>query len=423
MLQHLIDVYFRDFDAYFPFLHRQGFEARVYSAIQRLGYSACNIVVMADIDDLAIIALLCIMLALAECVDPGEGARDGDRKPGWKRYLFCRRAIHHLSRSKPQRPLELDVVRAQCLVAAYLMQCEALPEASQAVTVVWQLATSIRLHNQKVWPKEEPTMALQRQQLWWTIYFLDRQVSRKSGIAYHIRDREFDVDDFTNNGIDSAHGSSIATSIQPSVVAKGYMQGLIDQARLWGNVWDTFFAVGATKKEDRMEIEIMDARILYTRRQLPGFLTWDSNELAKYLLMGEDESHIRRRLQLYTVSVEWKAWCSCNSCSNSFAETGASSHADQTKSRTPSSLRSRNGSSLLAIGAPYYRSSWPLHIAMSQRQSDRVLHYKLDSGVHISPGLGFAPLKGRTRARCLCFSFPPGTQHPFQALVIQPGSA
>lgn len=303
ILQHLIDVYFRDFDAYFPFLHRQEFEARVYSAIQRLGYSACNIVVMADIDDLAIVALLCIMLALSECVDPGEGARDGDCKPGWKRYLFCRRAIHHLSRSKPQRPLELDVVRAQCLVAAYLMQCEALPEASQAVTVVWQLATSIRLHNQKVWPKEEPIVALQRRQLWWTIYFLDRQVSRKSGIAYHIRDLEFDVDDFTNNGIESTQGSSIAMSAQPSVVAKGYMQGLIDLARLWGNVWDTFFAVGATKKDDRMEIEIMDARIINTRRQLPGFLTWDSNELTNYLLMGEDESHIRRRLQLYTVSV------------------------------------------------------------------------------------------------------------------------
>lgn len=154
-------------------------------------------------------------------------------------------------------------------------------------------------------------MTLQRQQLWWTIYFLDRQVSRKSGIAYYIRDIEFDVDDFANISKDSTDDTATASSAQPSIVAKGYMQGLIDLARLWGNVWDTFFAVSATKKEDRMEIEIMDARILNTRRQLPAFLTWDSNELANYLLIGEDESHIRRRLQLYTVSTQWDVCYPC----------------------------------------------------------------------------------------------------------------
>ncbi|EME43714.1 hypothetical protein DOTSEDRAFT_71540 [Dothistroma septosporum NZE10] len=293
-LQSLFDVYYRDFDCYFPFLDRQDLESRVRSVIHRLGYGAHRSTVVANGQDLSIIALACIMLALAECVDAGEGACDGERKPGWERYTQCRRAMDRLSRSGP---LDLDLVRAQCLIAAYLMHVEALQEASHAVTVAWQLATSIRLNDQKVWPKDGST--LQRQQLWWSIYFLDRQISRRGGITYHIRDLEFDVEDFTSNNENTTTTSPVIFN-RPSDVAKCYMQGLINLARLWGHVWDTFFAVGALKKGDWMEIEIMDARILNTRRQLPDFLTWDTNEIANYLLMGEDESHIRRRLQIYT---------------------------------------------------------------------------------------------------------------------------
>jgi hypothetical protein len=300
-MQHLFDVYFRDCDSYFPFLDRRELESRMYGVIRRLGYSAHNTVILVHVDDAATVALMCIMMALAESLDPGEEVCDGGSKPGWERYLMFRRA-ERLLRSGP---LDLNVVRAQALAAAYLMHCEALEAASQAVTVAWQLAVTTRLNNQKVWPDREAKEILQRQQLWWTIYFLDRQISRRSGIPYHIRDTEFDVDDFAKSE-HTGDGGLETLPLHPSTISKSYMQGLINLARLWGNVWDTLFAVGATKTGDWMEIEIMDARILNTRRQLPDTLTWDPNKLASYTLNGEDEPHIRRRLQLYTVSVAGK---------------------------------------------------------------------------------------------------------------------
>lgn len=298
MLQHLFDVYFYDFDSYFPIIDRQEFESLVYSIIHRLGYCASNFLVVPGVHDLSTIALVCVMLALAECLDTGDGAHDGDDKPGWRKYTICRYVINQLSHSGP---LDLNLVRTQCLAAAYLMHCEALKAASQAVTVAWQLVVSTRLNNQATWPKGEPEETLQRQQLWWTIYYLDRQISRRSGLAYHIRDTEFVVDDFSESD-EAVDSGPTANSAQFSNVAKSYMQGLINLARLWGNVWDMFFAVGATKPGDWMEIEIMDARILNTRRQLPNTLNWDKDDLPKYTLNGEDEPHIRRRLQLYTVS-------------------------------------------------------------------------------------------------------------------------
>ncbi|RBQ80034.1 hypothetical protein FVER14953_21067 [Fusarium verticillioides] len=47
----------------------------------------------------------------------------------------------------------------------------------------------------------------------------------------------------------------------------------------------------------------MDARILNARRGLPKTLTWDSKEIANYAASGEDEPRIRRRLQIFTVSL------------------------------------------------------------------------------------------------------------------------
>lgn len=380
-LQHLLDVYFRDMDNYFPFLDRQDTESRIYSVIRRLGYSSYNRMLVVTTEDLPVIALACIMLALAECVDSGEGACDGDTKPGWERYLQSYRAIHCFSQCKT---LDLNIVRAQCLVAAYLMHCESLNAASEAVSVTWRLATSIRLNNKRAWPNEDAKRTLQRQQLWWTIYYLDRQISRRSGAAYHIRDTEFDVDDFTLNG-NAADGNPLPQTDWHSSITRSYLQALIALARLWGQVWDTFFAVGATKKGDWMEVEIMDARILNTRRQLPKALTWDSDELANYMLAGEDDPHIRRRLLLFTVSPS-------HSCedrriqSKWFAEIGTSPYAHQTKSRAPGGIQSRNRSSLCSAFARDHQSPRPLHFAIPRSPIDRLHCNKLNSRMHLSLG-------------------------------------
>lgn len=298
-LQHLLDVYFRDMDNYFPFLNRQDTESSIYNAIRRLGYSSYNRMLVVPMEDLSIIALACIMLALAECLDSGEDACDGNTRPGWEKYLQSCRAIHHSSHTKW---LDLHVVSSQCLVAAYLMHCEILSAASEAIAVTWKLAISLCLNNKRTWPAEDIKGTLRKQKLWWIIYFLDRQISRRSGTAYHIRDTEYDVDDLANAAA-VVDVDLMSQADWQANTTRSYLQALISSARLWGHVWDTFFAVGATKRGDWMEVEITDARILNTRRQLPRALTWNSDELANYSLSGEDEPHIRRRLQLHTVSV------------------------------------------------------------------------------------------------------------------------
>ncbi len=180
------------------------------------------------------------------------------------------------------------------------MHNEVLHAASRATSVAWELATSTRLHDKKTWPAGAAEDAQQRQKLWWTIYFLDRQISRRSGTPYHIRDTEFDVDDFTTPPHVAAT-SALSQTEAPKDISRSYIQALIHLGRLWGHVWDTFFAIGATKKGDWMEVEIMDARILNIRRQLPAVLTWTLDDFITYTSSGEQEPHIRRRLLIYTV--------------------------------------------------------------------------------------------------------------------------
>lgn len=297
VLQDMLDVYFYDMDCYFPFLDRSETQTRIYAAIRRLGYSSYNRILLVTSADLSLMALVCLMLAMAECLDSEEGACDTDARPGWGMYNQGCRAVQYIFHS---RTTDLDAVRAQCLISAYLMHAETLDAASQAVSVGFQMASTIKLNDQRTWSAQEPGDIFARQRLWWTIYFLDRRIAQKSGTPYHIRNTEFHVEDF---GGESPQNENIPPYLDAARSAtNSYLQALISLARLWGHIWDTFFAVGATGKGDWLEAEIMDTQILNLRRQLPHELTWSSDKIMEYSRTGEAETQVRRRLQINTVS-------------------------------------------------------------------------------------------------------------------------
>lgn len=297
-LKRRLDIYFHDFDCYFPFVDRQHTEPLISKVIRRLGYSTYNRHLLVTNEDLSTIALACVMLALAESLDEDDTPSSTDPRPGWAMYLNGRRASQRLFYSNA---VDLDVVRAQCLIALYLYHCQFLNPASQAISVGFQLAVSIKLHDQKAWPAQEPSETVPRQQLWWTLYFVDRRIAQRGGLTYHIRDIDFDVKDFSTK--DDQHNVFEAPRIPifPSIV-QDYMQALISLGRLWGKIWDTFFAIGAPRKGDWMEVEIMDTQILNAKRQLSPELTWVPGDIVDYRLSGESEISLRRKIQINTVS-------------------------------------------------------------------------------------------------------------------------
>ncbi|KAJ5243277.1 uncharacterized protein N7469_001604 [Penicillium citrinum] len=165
------------------------------------------------------------------------------------------------------------------------MQSELLYDASRAVSTAAQLAMRARLNEERVWNTLPEQDIKNRKRLWWTIYFLDRKISQRTGSPYVIRDTEIALSEFVQG---------------PTTKTDRYMQVLVDLGKLWSLIWDTFFAASAPKPQDWKEVELMDTRILMVQRELASELSWDTNLLNRvYMAQEEQEPCVRRRLAIF----------------------------------------------------------------------------------------------------------------------------
>lgn len=289
-LKTLLNVYFRDVDSYFPFIERERTEAHILQALTRIGYAEHQHIVDVDFQSHSTIALLCNMIAVAECFCTSSDRRTEDVRPGWTIFVWGRKVLQYCSSPKY---VDLDLIRYHALSAEYLMQSEMLQAASQAISNAAQLAMLVRLNDQRAWRKLLSEQELHdRKTLWWVVYFLDRKISQRIGGPYCIRDNEVAVSEFSFEPPFSS----------PRARTQNYMQALISLAKLWTQIWDSFFATAAPKPADSREIEVMDTRILVAQRELPSELTWSTELLDNvYILQGETEPQIRRRLSIFIV--------------------------------------------------------------------------------------------------------------------------
>jgi hypothetical protein len=279
----LLEVYFRDLDSFFPFIEREATQSRIQGTLQRLGHSDNQCIIDVNVEDCSIVALVCNMLAVAECFCV-SGSTFDEIRPGWSLFIRGRKLIQQYSSVKH---IDIPLIQYHTLCSEYLMQSELLHDAWQAISCAAQLAMRARLNEERVWDSLPEREVRNRKRLWWTIYFLDRKISQRIGIPYLIRDIEVAVSDFST----------------PSTVPNDrYMQVLVDLGKVWSLIWDTFFSAAAAKPMDWKEVEIMDTRILVVQRGLPIELAWETEFLDRvYLAKQESEPLIRRRLAVLIV--------------------------------------------------------------------------------------------------------------------------
>jgi hypothetical protein len=283
-LNELLDVYFQDLDSFFPFIERDGTQARIQTTLRRLGLADNQHIIDVKPADCFIIALLCNMLAVAECFCV-TGSPSHEIRPGWSLFLRGRKLIQHCSLMKQ---IDIHLIQYHTLSSEYLMQSELLHDASQAISTAAQLAMRARLNEERTWEVLPERDMRNRKGLWWTIYFLDRKISQRTGSPYFIRDTEVAVSDF---------------SLSSTAGTDQYMQVLVDMGKLWSLIWDTFFAAAAPKPIGWKEVEVMDTRILVVQQDLPSVLAWETDLLDRvYLIEREPEPLVRRRLAIFIVT-------------------------------------------------------------------------------------------------------------------------
>jgi hypothetical protein len=313
-LHHLLEVFFREYDCYLPYLNKSTTERRILKSLEDLQYGDLNCSLYVSSKQSSFFALLCNILAAAEVCNPQEGIEDSIRpvRPGWSMYLQGIRIICQSRRIQ----IELDLVRYHTIAASYLIVLAYLSPATHAISNAYQLALKLKINDQKAWIGCSIEERGDRQKLWWIIYFIDRLISQKNGTAYIIRDNEIAVEEFTekpavrttnNPGyrtVTDAEKTNLSwtdLSMDDSVDYK-FLQILVNISRIWGQIWDTFFAGTTRKLGDLQEIEIMDTRVVFLQRSIPPELDWNSERVIKNVAMGEVETRVRRRLLVYSVS-------------------------------------------------------------------------------------------------------------------------
>ena len=297
-LVYLLKLFLEDFDCTFPCMIEVNVRKRLAEAFRRLQYSKKNRRILVSAQHYKTMAILCSILAYAESsavpsISPSDAFSEA--RPGWTMYLQGKNLMQYTEISGEDNA---DVITYHVTSAAYTLRGEMLRLASYHVLQGFHAALNAGLNNQDRW-HTAPLEFASRKALWWTLYFLDKRIAQKSGIAYFIRESEASVSDFRAGVVD---GPGDRESDGPR---RELLQNLIIFSKLWTQIWDNFFAPAAHKAGNWDEMQIMDARITVSQQQTPARLLWTLEIIDESLKNGEAEPQIRKRLLVYLVSANY----------------------------------------------------------------------------------------------------------------------
>ena len=283
-LHRLLQVFFREFDCYWPCLHPTNMRIRLSEFLSAVNYGEFNVKVCIGFQHYKIAAILCSALAFGSPFVSSPGTAEW--RPGWKYYLQSKQVMQHFEGCGED---DLEVVIYHTLAASFLLHAETLRFASHHVLQGFQSALNMGLNHQNQ-AHDHPFELASRRSLWWVLYFLDKRITQKSGIAYFIRESEVAVEEIE---ADISSGNDETT--------RAFLQSMITHSRLWTFVWDNFFAPNAPKAGNYDEIQMVDARIVILHQKNRKGLHWDPEKMDLYTRNGETEHQIRRRLLVYLV--------------------------------------------------------------------------------------------------------------------------
>ncbi|OAP64215.1 hypothetical protein AYL99_00187 [Fonsecaea erecta] len=298
-LLSLLQIYFVEHNLFFPCVDRKSFEAKLLKMLIDKGYGRGSQTISLSVMEASFGALLCVILALAIFINPQEPVYKSNMP--LPAHTTCS-SWHHLALSlsalsQTTKIQGLDILRFHLLEAMYLVNSERLAESSRTLVTAVDMAIRMGLNRQKTWEaSNNPDHNMERKTLWWSLYYMDRKIAEKCSRPYFIRDAEVDVQEFSFTESSDDKQGDPAMNLTNRSWELAYLQTLVDWARLWGKIWDTFFAARAQSLGNVDELEAMDARVEGVRRRLSPEVRWDPSLLECADQSAEHELQIRARL-------------------------------------------------------------------------------------------------------------------------------
>ncbi|KAK5456836.1 hypothetical protein LTS15_004616 [Exophiala xenobiotica] len=299
-LNNLLRIYFVEHNLFLPCVDQKRFEVKLLKTLLEKGYGRNCQAVKFSVGERSFGALLCVILALAEFINPQEPFSEGDlllsTDTGWSSWH--QQALLMLEPAHLVKRQGLDTIRFHLLEAMHLINKERLAESSRTLVTGIDLAMRMGLNRQKTWETSDDSQNLERRTLWWALYYMDRKIAEKCSRPCFIRDTDVDVKDFSS--VDASSTKPVgARTLTSRSWDLAYLQTLVEWARLWGKMWDAFFAAQASGLGNVDELEAMDARIQCVGRRLPSEVKWDTSLFQ--LSSQSPEEELQSRAQLLTL--------------------------------------------------------------------------------------------------------------------------
>ncbi|KIW16969.1 hypothetical protein PV08_04160 [Exophiala spinifera] len=303
----LLQVYWSEHNPFFPCMNRTDFQLAIHRWLSAAGYGPSSTTVQILPKTMILAANLCMVLAIAEFVDPQRvrkmsGSSVGQWVSGKQLHETGSAILKHCE--PPSHEQEIDAIRFHILEAMYLVYVERLRQASAAIGVAVQLTFRTGLHDQSSWTDLAPTAVDSRRILFWCVYYMDRRISEKTGQPYLLRDEEVGVAEIYKPG---SHEPSVLINGDSESVAFNtamchYLQHIIDWAHLWTDIWDTLFSIRAQKLVGDVghHSRSIDHRIDRMLGQLPHELQWQREQHRSNPSRQEGERQARFALLAYT---------------------------------------------------------------------------------------------------------------------------
>ncbi|KAI9743674.1 MAG: hypothetical protein M1818_002990 [Claussenomyces sp. TS43310] len=263
-LRHSVDVFFSYLNPHYPCLNENQFRAQLES------YLANDSRQNSNADRYQFMALLNLIQAEVKILS--HQSNGSNRVPGWKEFCRAEKIMNYFIWLGNGNMLTI-----QCLVikARYLLYIEKADSAYDTIGRVVRLCFQLGLHDQPSWKDLSAYETVMRQRIFWTVFYLERNIAFNCGSPYLIRESDFQVDLPGSYDDMCMFPNEPLPQETPERSYGPYLVGAAKWGKLCSEIWDAIF--GIQKRSNQEFAASMDARVVYTLGQLPAHLQWQRN--------------------------------------------------------------------------------------------------------------------------------------------------
>ena len=271
----LIDYYFQEVNPLFPILDQILTSSRIEELLGAAVDQGISQIIQVSSISSSLSILLCSILALAEQLSKISETSDG-AKPGWEMYLQAEALCLHFRHDEETL---LDIIKYHTLSARFLLSENSFHKAAKHASTAIRLAYDLQLNIQDSWPDCSSLEFSNRKRVWWAVYVLDQQVSRRSGRPYLISEREVSVGRLHHGDTDETERSRDITNDDQGNTL--FLQALVDLSMIYRQIWDSFCSATASESFDRSNTAVFDQQLLRLMSRLPPKLKMDPPSICQ----------------------------------------------------------------------------------------------------------------------------------------------